>query len=116
MSRPCLKQTHAASAPSVARKTTTRLPVALAWLLHQSPHILLIPGASLLAHPREKLAAGRLALSPESRTELDGATAYAAHHASGNCARCAARSTASARVWAIQVQWSNGTPITSRTA
>lgn len=116
MARPCLKQTHAASAPSVARKTTTPLQVARAWLLHQSPHIPLIPGTSLLAHLRKNLAAGRLTLSPETRTELGGITAYAAHRASGDGVRCAARPTASARVWAIQVQWSTGTPITSRTA
>jgi aryl-alcohol dehydrogenase-like predicted oxidoreductase len=40
------------------------MQVALAWLLHRSPNILLIPGTSSLAHLRENLAAGQLTLSP----------------------------------------------------
>jgi pyridoxine 4-dehydrogenase len=50
----------------------TPMQVALAWLLHRSPNILLIPGTSSVAHLRENLAAGRLALSPETLAELDG--------------------------------------------
>ena len=50
----------------------TPMQVALAWLLHRSPNILLIPGTSSLAHLRENLAAGQLALSPEVLAELDG--------------------------------------------
>jgi pyridoxine 4-dehydrogenase len=50
----------------------TPMQVALAWLLHRSPNILLIPGTSSLAHLRENLAAGQLALSPEVLADLDG--------------------------------------------
>ena len=50
----------------------TPMQVALAWLLHRSPNILLIPGTSSLAHLRENLAAGQLTLSPETLVELDG--------------------------------------------
>jgi aryl-alcohol dehydrogenase-like predicted oxidoreductase len=48
------------------------MQVALAWLLHRSPNILLIPGTSSLTHLRENLAAGQLALSPQTLAELDG--------------------------------------------
>jgi aryl-alcohol dehydrogenase-like predicted oxidoreductase len=48
------------------------MQVALAWLLHRSPNILLIPGTSSVAHLRENLAAGQLTLSPQILAELDG--------------------------------------------
>jgi pyridoxine 4-dehydrogenase len=48
------------------------IQVALAWLLHRSPNILLIPGTSSVAHLRENLAAGQLTLSPQTLAELDG--------------------------------------------
>jgi pyridoxine 4-dehydrogenase len=51
------------------------MQVALAWLLHRSPSILLIPGTSSVAHLRENLAAARLTLSPETLAELDGIAA-----------------------------------------
>lgn len=50
----------------------TPMQVALAWLLHRSPNILLIPGTSSLAHLRENLAAGQLTLSSDVLAELDG--------------------------------------------
>jgi pyridoxine 4-dehydrogenase len=50
----------------------TPMQVALAWLLHRSPNILLIPGTSSLVHLRENLAAGNLVLSPQALAELDG--------------------------------------------
>jgi pyridoxine 4-dehydrogenase len=56
----------------------TPMQVALAWLLHRSPNILLIPGTSSLAHLRENLASGELTLSPETLAELDGVAAGAA--------------------------------------
>ncbi len=62
------------------RLGATPMQVALAWLLHRSPNILLIPGTSSLAHLRENLAAGRLTLSPETLAELDGIAAAAAKH------------------------------------
>ena len=53
-------------APAV-RETATRLgatpaQVALAWLLHLGPNVLLIPGTSSLEHLDENLAAGELVL------------------------------------------------------
>jgi len=59
------------------RLETTPMQVALAWLLHRSPNMLLIPGTSSVAHLRENLAAGRLTLSPETLAELDGIAAEA---------------------------------------
>jgi aryl-alcohol dehydrogenase-like predicted oxidoreductase len=50
----------------------TPMQVALAWLLHRSPNILLIPGTSSVAHLRENLAAGGLTLSSPILAELDG--------------------------------------------
>lgn len=56
----------------VARKLdATPMQVALAWLLHRSPNILLIPGTSSLAHLRENLAVGNLNLSDNVLAELD---------------------------------------------
>jgi pyridoxine 4-dehydrogenase len=54
------------------------MQVALAWLLHRSPNILLIPGTSSVAHLRENLAAGQLTLSPQTLAELAGIAAAAA--------------------------------------
>jgi aryl-alcohol dehydrogenase-like predicted oxidoreductase len=54
------------------RLGATPMQVALAWLLHRSPNILLIPGTSSVAHLRENLAAGQLTLSPEVLARLDG--------------------------------------------
>jgi pyridoxine 4-dehydrogenase len=49
----------------------TPMQVALAWLLHRSPNILLIPGTSSLEHLRENLSAAALTLSPAVLGELD---------------------------------------------
>jgi pyridoxine 4-dehydrogenase len=54
------------------RLGATPMQVALAWLLHRSPNILLIPGTSSLAHLRENLAVGQVTLSPQVLAELDG--------------------------------------------
>jgi aryl-alcohol dehydrogenase-like predicted oxidoreductase len=63
------------------RLAATPMQVALAWLLHRSPNILLIPGTSSVAHLRENLAAGQLTLSPEILVELDAiAAAVAVEH------------------------------------
>jgi len=51
---------------SAQRLGATPAQVALAWLLHQSPNVLLIPGTSSLAHLEENLAAGDLALDAEA--------------------------------------------------
>jgi len=53
------------------RLGATPMQVALAWLLHRAPNILLIPGTSSVAHLRENLAAGRLTLSSQILAELD---------------------------------------------
>lgn len=50
---------------------TTPLQVALAWLLHRAPNILLIPGTSSTTHLRENLAAADLVLSAATLAELD---------------------------------------------
>ena len=53
------------------RLGATPLQVALAWLLHRSPNILLIPGTSSRAHLRENLAAADLVLDAATMAELD---------------------------------------------
>lgn len=53
------------------RLDATPMSVALAWLLHRSPNILLIPGTSSVAHLRENVAGAGLSLSPEDLAELD---------------------------------------------
>jgi aryl-alcohol dehydrogenase-like predicted oxidoreductase len=57
------------------RLGATPLQVALAWLLHRAPNILLIPGTSSVVHLRENLAAAKLALSPHIVSELNGVAA-----------------------------------------
>jgi aryl-alcohol dehydrogenase-like predicted oxidoreductase len=49
--------------------------VALAWLLHRSPNILLIPGTSSVAHLQENLAAATLDLDAGTIAELDAIAA-----------------------------------------
>jgi aryl-alcohol dehydrogenase-like predicted oxidoreductase len=61
-----------------AGQGATAMQVALAWLLHRSANILLIPGTSSLVHLRENLAAGALKLSGEILAKLDGIAAAAA--------------------------------------
>jgi len=46
--------------------------VALAWLLHQSPNICVIPGTSSVAHLRENIAAASLELPEDALATLDG--------------------------------------------
>jgi aryl-alcohol dehydrogenase-like predicted oxidoreductase len=53
------------------------MQVALAWLLHRAPNILLIPGTSSVAHLRENLAAAALQLPPKALVELDTIAASA---------------------------------------
>ena len=53
-----------------ARLRATPMQVALAWLLHRSANILLIPGTSSLDHLRENLASARLALPDDAIVEL----------------------------------------------
>jgi aryl-alcohol dehydrogenase-like predicted oxidoreductase len=61
-----------------ARLRATPMQVALAWLLHRSPNILLIPGTSSLRHLRENLAAAELRLPEDALKELDSMAATGA--------------------------------------
>jgi aryl-alcohol dehydrogenase-like predicted oxidoreductase len=54
-----------------ARLGATPMQIALAWLLHRAPNILLIPGTSSVAHLHENLAAAAITLSGEVLAELD---------------------------------------------
>ena len=55
----------------------TPMQVALAWLLHRSPNILLIPGTASVGHLRENLAVADLKLSAEVLAKLDAIGAAA---------------------------------------
>ncbi len=59
----------------------TPMQVALAWLLHRSPNILLIPGTSSRTHLRENLAAATLELAPEILARLNTIAAATPAHA-----------------------------------
>ena len=54
-----------------ARLGATSMQVALAWLLHRAPNILLIPGTSSIAHLHENLAATELTLTDVILAELN---------------------------------------------
>jgi aryl-alcohol dehydrogenase-like predicted oxidoreductase len=60
------------------RLGATPMQVALAWLLHRAPNILLIPGTSSLGHLRENLAAAALGLPDDVVRVLDGIAGEAA--------------------------------------
>ena len=56
----------------VAQKySATPAQVALAWLLHHSPAMLVIPGTSKVAHLEENVAAASIRLDPEDLQALD---------------------------------------------
>lgn len=48
----------------------TATQVALSWLLHRAPNILLIPGTTSIAHLTENVAASNLNLTQEQLQEL----------------------------------------------
>jgi pyridoxine 4-dehydrogenase len=54
-----------------AQLGATPMQVALAWLLHRSPNILVIPGTSSPAHFRENLAAAKLEIPAEMLARLN---------------------------------------------
>jgi pyridoxine 4-dehydrogenase len=58
----------------------TPLQVALAWLLHRAPNILLIPGTSSVGHLRENLAVADLVLPKEQLAVLNRIATHAAAH------------------------------------
>ena len=65
----------------VAQKVgATPLQTALAWLLHRSPNILLIPGTSSLAHLSENLAAASLEIPHDAMAALNGIASGAKAH------------------------------------
>jgi pyridoxine 4-dehydrogenase len=53
----------------------TPMQVALAWLLHRSPNVLLIPGTSSVQHLRENLAASELTLPTDTLARLNAIAA-----------------------------------------
>jgi pyridoxine 4-dehydrogenase len=57
------------------RLGATPMQVALAWLLHRSSNILLIPGTSSVGHLRENLGAAKLELPADAIEALDGVAA-----------------------------------------
>jgi len=57
------------------RLGATPMQIALAWLLHRAPNMLLIPGTSSLAHLRENLTAAELHLPDDAVVVLDGIAA-----------------------------------------
>jgi pyridoxine 4-dehydrogenase len=63
-------QSSALDTAAASRKVTP-MQLALAWLLHRSPSILLIPGTSSRKHLRENLKAASLQISAELLADLD---------------------------------------------
>lgn len=62
------------------RLEATPMQVALAWLLHRSPNMLLIPGTSSLGHLRENIGAAKLKLTKQTLAALDGIAAASVKH------------------------------------
>jgi aryl-alcohol dehydrogenase-like predicted oxidoreductase len=56
------------------RRRATPSQIALAWLLHRSERILLIPGTSSIQHLEENIAAGDIELDEEDMQRLDDAS------------------------------------------
>jgi pyridoxine 4-dehydrogenase len=54
-----------------ARLNVTPMQIALAWLLHRSPNILLIPGTSSVAHLKQNIESVEIALTKDVIDELD---------------------------------------------
>jgi aryl-alcohol dehydrogenase-like predicted oxidoreductase len=62
-----------AIAEVAARRGASPTQIALAWLLHRSERILLIPGTSSVEHLEENMAAGEVGLDEDDMRQLDGA-------------------------------------------
>jgi pyridoxine 4-dehydrogenase len=67
-----------------AKLGATPMQVALAWLLHRAPNILLIPGTSSLEHLRENLKVGEIKLSDDVLSELGAVGAKQPANAGGD--------------------------------
>jgi pyridoxine 4-dehydrogenase len=63
-----------AIAEVAARHEVTASQIALAWLLHRSQRILLIPGTTSVEHLEENVAAGEIELDEQDMQRLDEAT------------------------------------------
>ncbi len=63
-----------AVAEVAAKHRVTPSQIALAWLLHHSERILLIPGTTSVAHLEENVAAGDIELDEQDMQRLDDAT------------------------------------------
>lgn len=63
-----------------ARLEATPMQIALSWLLHRAPNILLIPGTSSVAHLKENLAAVDLHLPEDAIRELNSIGRMATTH------------------------------------
>jgi aryl-alcohol dehydrogenase-like predicted oxidoreductase len=63
-----------AVAEVAARRRATPSQIALAWLLHRSERILLIPGTSSIQHLEENIAAGDVELDERDMQRLEDAT------------------------------------------
>ncbi|MGI4750365.1 MAG: aldo/keto reductase [Janthinobacterium lividum] len=57
------------------KKHATLQQVALSWLLHHSPNILLIPGTSSVAHLEENMKTTAVELTPDDMNELESLSA-----------------------------------------
>ena len=60
-----------AIASAAEKHDATPSQIALAWLLHHSPRILLIPGTTSVAHLEENIAAGAISLDADDLAALD---------------------------------------------
>ena len=63
---------------AATRLGATPMQVALAWLLHRAPNVLLIPGTSSLGHLRENMAAASIELSSQILDQLNSIGSLAA--------------------------------------
>src|SRR4051794_907355 len=62
---------HPAIAAVAARHGVTPTQIALAWLLHKDPHVLLIPGTSSIAHLEQNIAAAGIKLDDDELADLE---------------------------------------------
>ncbi|WP_210520038.1 aldo/keto reductase [Hymenobacter terricola] len=65
------KEALAALDQLAAKHGATQQQIALSWLLHHSPNILLIPGTSQVKHLEENMKTADIQLSPEDMKALD---------------------------------------------
>jgi pyridoxine 4-dehydrogenase len=68
--------TDPAIAEVAGRRGTTPSQIALAWLLHRSERILLIPGTGSVKHLEENLGAGEIELDEQDLRRLEDATQF----------------------------------------